>query len=99
MVAVMEGAPAEPGRRHGCERMLRWGPGGKVPARAPQPERPPGPRDFRLWRSGRNLPAWAPPKHSLASMPAPRLSLGALHYGDHIEVLNAKGPAAVIDLN
>ncbi|KAJ1092522.1 hypothetical protein NDU88_005632 [Pleurodeles waltl] len=38
MVAVMAGAPAEPGRRHECELMLGWGPGRKVPARAPQPE-------------------------------------------------------------
>ncbi|KAJ1108409.1 hypothetical protein NDU88_005785 [Pleurodeles waltl] len=56
--------------------------------------RPPGARGFRLWRSGRNLPAWAPPEHSLAFMPAPRLSWGARHNGDHIEARNAiKRPA------
>ncbi|KAJ1113569.1 hypothetical protein NDU88_001811 [Pleurodeles waltl] len=38
MVAVMAGAPDEPGRQHECGRMLGWGPGRKVPARAPQPE-------------------------------------------------------------
>ncbi|KAJ1117356.1 hypothetical protein NDU88_005556 [Pleurodeles waltl] len=34
-------------------------------------------RGFRWWRSSRNLPARAPPLHSPAFMPAPRLSWGA----------------------
>ncbi|KAJ1152302.1 hypothetical protein NDU88_005077 [Pleurodeles waltl] len=39
-------------------------------------QRPLETRGFRWWRSGRNLPARAPPLHSPAFMPAPRLSWG-----------------------
>ncbi|KAJ1138210.1 hypothetical protein NDU88_004601 [Pleurodeles waltl] len=38
VVAIITVAPAEPGRRHGCVRVLGWGPGRKSPARASQPE-------------------------------------------------------------
>ncbi|KAJ1154634.1 hypothetical protein NDU88_004733 [Pleurodeles waltl] len=53
-------------------------------------------RGFRLWRSGRNLPARAPPLHSPAFMPAPRLSWGARDYGNQIEARNAKRPALAL---
>ncbi|KAJ1142598.1 hypothetical protein NDU88_008912 [Pleurodeles waltl] len=38
MIAVMAGAPAEPGRRHECGRVQWWSPSRKIPARAPPAE-------------------------------------------------------------
>ncbi|KAJ1190479.1 hypothetical protein NDU88_007217 [Pleurodeles waltl] len=53
-------------------------------------------RGFRLWRSGRNLPARAPPMHPPAFLPAPRLSWGTRDYGNQIEAKNAKRPALAL---
>ncbi|KAJ1148841.1 hypothetical protein NDU88_001665 [Pleurodeles waltl] len=48
-----------------------------IHAGAPAWPRPLETQAFRWWRSGRNLPARAPPLHSPAFMPAPRHSWGA----------------------
>ncbi|KAJ1104317.1 hypothetical protein NDU88_001729 [Pleurodeles waltl] len=60
-------------------------------------QRPLETRGFRWWRSGRNLPARAPPLHSPVFMPAPRLSWGARECGKHIEASNVKRPALALD--
>ncbi|KAJ1141643.1 hypothetical protein NDU88_007971 [Pleurodeles waltl] len=54
-------------------------------------------RAFRWWRSGRNLPARAPPLHSPAFMLAPRHGWGARSAVKHIEAINLKRPAFALD--